>query len=210
MKTNSPTLNWVSKKALVGVIFLLLLYQFLLLHHFATLTGETHVEMDFVHPKMWKTINTTGNLTIDLTNLALEYLRPWRHITNHPRKIVSNQMYDDMEQEHYGYGIRVRVVNGEVYYRHFYELPTDQLPFKLGYHLHFIKAACEKDTIPNVEFFLGLTEGPKSVADSSSGMGGLPIFSPKTSKTYLDIAIPDASEFGKIFSWLIINSRSYR
>ena len=176
------------------IILFMFFFQINLIYQLTNISVEKQ-KVDIVRTKTWREVPCTGHVERDFTNLIEEYLKPWRHAKTN-QKLITKRMYDDMEQEHYGYGVRVRIIDDEVYFRHFYEWTVDHYPPRLGWHLHLIRETARKYGAPNVEFFLGLSDGPKSVSDTSNAMAGLPLFSTHTSKTFLDVCIPDVTEYG--------------
>jgi hypothetical protein len=145
---------------------------------------------------IWKKIDFTENVLNDFNKLIDEYIALWEPA---PNKIVTTRIYDTLEMKYYGAGCRVRVISGVVYYRHVYKWGDTTYPMylrRLLFHLEIVTKAIKKYDIPDVEFFVGLADGPRAAIDTSAWVPGYPIFGLLGSKNHIDIPIPHPAEYG--------------
>lgn len=124
------------------------------------------------------------------------YLQPWLPLEALPERFISNDMFEALERNFYGMGIRIRVSKGRVFFRNVYAYAQPFYYSRMRFHLNIIRDAVERFGIGDTELFVNLSDGPRAATDSSAPIPGLPIFGHVVSDVHVDIGIPDPMEHG--------------
>ena len=143
---------------------------------------------------------------VALLALVKHFLAPWSPINNRglfPK--ITQRMLAAMEVSYKGGSVRIRIVNGKLYYRKLVFWKQTYRTQRMVWYFAFLKDLLDKGIIGKdlkVDFVLYLGDGPKVAADTFTTDAGFPLFSLRTSQVHLDIPVPDPTAFGSNGNYL--------
>lgn len=139
--------------------------------------------------------------------LVANYLAPWIPLSDRPAltpeldRPISMKLLNSMEVLLRGGAFRVRLAgDGRVLYRVQEHWGQTYRISRMTWTLSLLQKALE--LYPELakvkcEFYVNVADSPRSTADSvSRDMGGIPVFSFRSSTSYLDVPVPDPVEYG--------------
>lgn len=135
-------------------------------------------------------------------SLVNKYLAPWipfqMKSTEALLRPISTQLLNSIEGLLHGGAFRVLLPgDGTVRYRLAEHWTQTYRVNRMLWTLQTLQRVARLDPGLRVEFFVNVADAPRSTMDSMSHkMGGLPIFSFRSSPAYLDIPVPDPAEYG--------------
>ena len=139
--------------------------------------------------------------------LVAKYLAPWIPLSDVRSKSpilerpITMKLLNSMEVLLRGGAFRVRLVgDGKVRYRVLEHWGQTYRISRMTWTMNILQEAMEK--YPELakiktEFYVNVADSPRSTVDSmSKDMGGIPVFSFRSSSSYLDVPVPDPVEYG--------------
>lgn len=136
--------------------------------------------------------------------LIARYLAPWVPLTSRTpvlQRPITTKLLNSMEVILRGGAFRVRLAgDGTVRYRVLEHWGQTYRISRMTWTLDLLRKAME--VYPELakvkcEFYVNVADSPRSTVDSmSKDMGGIPVFSFRTSTSYLDVPVPDPVEYG--------------
>lgn len=148
-----------------------------------------------------------ADIEVAFEGLVARYLAPWIPIS--PRqaqtpvldKPITMKLLNSMEVLIRGGAFRVRLAgDGKVRYRVLEHWGQTYRISRMTWTLDLLQKAMElypELAEVKAEFYVNVADSPRSTVDSMSrDMGGIPVFSFRTSTSYLDVPVPDPVEYG--------------
>lgn len=140
-------------------------------------------------------------------SLVDEYLAPWTPLAHSAtgktagEKPITRSLLNSMEVLLRGGAFRVRLAgDGTVRYRVLEHWTQTYRIARMTWTLDILQQAVQQwPELAKIkcEFYVNVADSPRSTLDSiSKDMGGIPVFSFRSSKSYLDIPVPDPVEYG--------------
>ena len=138
--------------------------------------------------------------------LISRFLSPWIPLSDYEganalQRPITLRLLDSMEVLIRGGAFRVRLAgDGTVRYRVVEHWGQTYRISRMKWTLELLQKAMVK--YPELakikcEFYVNVADSPRSTVDSMSrDMGGIPVFSFRTSTSYLDVPVPDPVEYG--------------
>ncbi|CAN8070065.1 unnamed protein product [Agarophyton chilense] len=140
-------------------------------------------------------------------DLVTRYLSPWIPLSPEVeaspllQRPITQKLLNSMEVRIRGGAFRVRLAgDGKVRYRVLEHWSQTYRISRMVWTLNLLQEALA--AYPDLakikcEFYVNVADSPRSTVDSMSrDMGGIPVFSFRTSTSYLDIPVPDPVEYG--------------
>ena len=136
--------------------------------------------------------------------LVKEYLAPWKGFSDGTEfkqlaKVpITKKMLAVMEYAYKGGSFRVRIADGNLYYRKIVNWKQTYRTQRMAWYLRLLYEMLKRDHLiqKNADFVIYVGDGPKVAADTFTTEAGFPLFSLRTSSLHVDIPIPDPVSHG--------------
>ncbi|KAI0562961.1 glycosyltransferase family 90 protein [Gracilaria domingensis] len=152
-------------------------------------------------------VTSTSAIETAFEDLVARYLAPWIPLSLDPKgsallqRPITQKLLNSMEVLIRGGAFRVRLAgDGKVRYRVLEHWSQTYRISRMTWTLNLLHDALQ--AYPELaqikcEFYVNVADSPRSTVDSMSrDMGGIPVFSFRTSTSYLDVPVPDPVEYG--------------